>query len=591
MLSFVPVVGVFVFLAALLVVVIFLVKTLKKSNEYVKEGHPDSVAPATTATTVTNVLLNKRTFPLLVLVAVLLAGLGTSLFLVRNQQEVRTRAVCDPRECFYDSDCGSGGSCNFGCCESGGGGFYCGDGSCNGSENNGNCSEDCAAPPPETCAPRCGTWPNCEDCSPPPSEPCSSFDCDSPGFSCSQDGGACTGTKPNCSCTYPQVVCGDGQCQPSESNSNCPADCPVDPPPLCEHDCTNFCGGRLNACGEVCNNPCPTPIGSCPVAPGPEGTACGYPPAGCKNGDDLCTSGVCASMYGSPAVCRGNTNVQGCSIAGTDEASCWAHGNCMWSATGCVPRVGNVSTGDCTLTCGAGSGGVSVSGSGSGCGTVSINWFASKCNSGTGLCGGASTNTTSSLPFSGSISGSGCDYQAEVFATSGGRASCSAVDSGSNCVTTTTPTPPPTPPGPVCNGSCTGTGQGNCQSGQECIAGVCRNPQCAESTACVCSSNNAACNSVIADKSLSTIVIGDTVTFTGYGWVSSATDTMDLINFIVTRDGVEVINTDAAAVRAPEKDIAGEYYYKANYSYTVSSAGNYQVKVRSHWVQGNVWKD
>src|SRR3989344_6452861 len=219
--------------------------------------------------------------------------------LASERQEVRTRAACDPRECFVSSDCSSGASCQLGCCV-GGGGFYCGDGSCNGSENNGNCPEDCAPPPPpEGCyVSQCqgsscvqGIWSsncsggNCSsdsDCSappphpPPPSEPCSSFDCDSPGFSCSQDGGACLGAKPNCSCTYPQVVCGDGQCQPSESNSNCPADCPVNPPPPCNHDCTNFCGERLNACGEVCNNPCPpnpptgtscTP-GECGVSPG-----------------------------------------------------------------------------------------------------------------------------------------------------------------------------------------------------------------------------------------------------------------------------------------------------------------------------------
>jgi hypothetical protein len=96
---------------------------------------------------------------------------------------------------------------------------------------------------------------------------------------------------------------------------------------------------------------------------------------------------------------------------------------------------------------------------------------------------------------------------------------------------------------------------------------------------------------VVADKALSALKPGDTVTFTGYGWVSAAADTIDLINFVITRNGVEVVDTNVAAVRAPEKDIANEYFYKANYSYVVPSAGSYQVTVRAHWVQGNVWKD
>ncbi|MDO8515148.1 MAG: hypothetical protein Q7S14_01485, partial [bacterium] len=209
-------------------------------------------------------------------------------------------------------------------------------------------------------------------------------------------------------------------------------------------------------------------------------------------------------------------------------------------------RVGDVTAGNCTLTCTANETGVHVTGT-SGCGSVSINWFASRCNSGTGLCSGASANA-SGIPFNGGMSGSGCDYQAEVFA-SGGGASCSDVGSGSNC--NPTPTPTPTPP----------------------------------------TQKDAACAQVVADKTLSTLKLNDVVTFTGYGWVDKTADSIDQINFIISKDGVEVSNTNVAAVRAASRDVAGQYYYSAVKAYTISSVGSYSVKIRAHWVGGNIWRD
>lgn len=102
---------------------------------------------------------------------------------------------------------------------------------------------------------------------------------------------------------------------------------------------------------------------------------------------------------------------------------------------------------------------------------------------------------------------------------------------------------------------------------------------------------SATCQMVSADKDLTAIKIDDTVTFTGYGVTSAETEVVDKINFIISRDGTEVSNTEVAAARDATKDSAfSGKAWKAGQTYKVTTAGTYAVRIRAHW-KDHDWKE
>jgi hypothetical protein len=142
----------------------------------------------------------------------------------------------------------------------------CGNGTCDSTENCGNCPKDCGFC--KTCGD--GTCDNGESC-----------------VGCPQDCGAC----PSCGngfcdatedCTIcPQdcgkcAACGDGTCQTNESCNNCPDDCgkcvgcgdglcgSTETCISCPHDCgvCSFCGNNKCETYETCSN-CPQDCGQC----------------------------------------------------------------------------------------------------------------------------------------------------------------------------------------------------------------------------------------------------------------------------------------------------------------------------------------
>lgn len=94
----------------------------------------------------------------------------------------------------------------------------------------------------------------------------------------------------------------------------------------------------------------------------------------------------------------------------------------------------------------------------------------------------------------------------------------------------------------------------------------------------------AACQLVSADKNLATTKINDVITFTGRGVTSSDTEIIDKINFIISKDSVEVSNTEEAAAKDGTS-------WKAIKAFTVTTPGSYRVRIRVHWKNQNVWKE
>ncbi|MBI4099867.1 hypothetical protein HY440_02565 [Candidatus Microgenomates bacterium] len=103
----------------------------------------------------------------------------------------------------------------------------------------------------------------------------------------------------------------------------------------------------------------------------------------------------------------------------------------------------------------------------------------------------------------------------------------------------------------------------------------------------------AACQRVSSDPSdLSKTKVNDTITFTGYGVTSVETEIIDKINFIVLRDNVQLVSSESAAVRDSTKDteFAGKAW-KATYVFKVPDFGTYDVRIRVHWKNQDVWKE
>ncbi len=168
-------------------------------------------------------------------------------------------------------------------------------------------------------------------------------------------------------------------------------------------------------------------------------------PAGCScQTDDQCASGVCSFAH-----C-----VSGC--GGFGEAECWTHANCHFANGACqngaAPSPGS---GSCEIVCTANRSGVSVSAKAgidpNACkdAVVTASWFSKVCPVNTGVCGGPSTTSTSTLPFTENISGSACgSWQSDIAAGTNKGGSCRAADSGVEPCSTNPPTPTSTPPPP-----------------------------------------------------------------------------------------------------------------------------------------------
>lgn len=99
----------------------------------------------------------------------------------------------------------------------------------------------------------------------------------------------------------------------------------------------------------------------------------------------------------------------------------------------------------------------------------------------------------------------------------------------------------------------------------------------------------AACQMVLADKDLTKINIGDTVKFTGFGSVSSATEKIDKIEFVLLKDGSPVSDATASAQRAPDRDSGTNQFYVATQSAKIDAAGSYSMKIKVHWQSADQW--
>jgi len=182
---------------------------------------------------------------------------------------------------------------------------FCGDGSCNGSEDCCTCQTDCGS-----C---CGNG---------------SCDCGETHSSCQQDcpatcgDGSCNGSEDCCTCqTDCGSCCGNGFCDCGETHNSCSQDCPA------------ICGdGSCNGSEDCCT--CPTDCGLC-----------------CGNGACDCGETHSACPQDCPATCGdGSCNgSEDCCTCQTDCGSCCGNGSCDCGETyETCPQ-------DCSATCGDGS--------------------------------------------------------------------------------------------------------------------------------------------------------------------------------------------------------------------------------------------
>ncbi|MBI3887834.1 hypothetical protein HY310_02090 [Candidatus Microgenomates bacterium] len=143
--------------------------------------------------------------------------------------------------------------------------------------------------------------------------------------------------------------------------------------------------------------------------------------------------------------------------------------------------------------------------------------------------------------------------------------------------------------GPGCALACNETCDAShaCPSNLTCdtTSGKCRNPACLAQTSCSCVVPVAACQKVAANKELTKIKVGDTVTFTGFGTLTNPAtgDSIDKIEFTILKDGVTAVTQEVNTTL----DSAG--MWKAVFDYNIISAGTYTVKIRVHWLSKNVW--
>ncbi|MHC5091204.1 MAG: CE1 family esterase, partial [Planctomycetota bacterium] len=143
----------------------------------------------------------------------------------------------------------------------GGGGSYCGDGTCDPGEDQCNCSDDCGTPPATETVCDDGIDDDCDGYT-----DCDDIDCDS---------------DPACQSSY----CGDGTCDPGEDPCNCSDDCGT--PPATETNCTDGidedCDGQADCDDADCDG---DPACDCL----PNGSSCSSDSECCSN---KCRGGKC----------------------------------------------------------------------------------------------------------------------------------------------------------------------------------------------------------------------------------------------------------------------------------------------------------
>lgn len=103
-----------------------------------------------------------------------------------------------------------------------------------------------------------------------------------------------------------------------------------------------------------------------------------------------------------------------------------------------------------------------------------------------------------------------------------------------------------------------------------------------------------ACQMVSASSAvdLSKAKPGDTVTFTGWGSLTSdvpADDSIDKINFIVSRDGKEDFNKTVDTTLDTVKTTSTLKYWQGKTDYTIPSAASYTVVIKVHWKNKDKW--
>ena len=134
---------------------------------------------------------------------------------------------------------------------SGGGGSYCGDGTCDAGEDPSNCPADCGGGGACNNNGVCETGEDCTNCA----NDCIGVTGGNPNNRYCCGDGTCEGaeTSSNCGidCGGGGAVCGDGTCEGSENSNNCPDDC--GPPAQCNDDGTCDPGEDCTGCPGDCD--------------------------------------------------------------------------------------------------------------------------------------------------------------------------------------------------------------------------------------------------------------------------------------------------------------------------------------------------
>lgn len=99
----------------------------------------------------------------------------------------------------------------------------------------------------------------------------------------------------------------------------------------------------------------------------------------------------------------------------------------------------------------------------------------------------------------------------------------------------------------------------------------------------------AACQRVITDKNLSSIKVGDTVKFTGFGSITNPAtgDSIDKIKFILIKDGAVVSSTDVNTTLDSMSETTKTW--AATQSATISDGGSYSMQIQTHRASDNSW--
>lgn len=97
----------------------------------------------------------------------------------------------------------------------------------------------------------------------------------------------------------------------------------------------------------------------------------------------------------------------------------------------------------------------------------------------------------------------------------------------------------------------------------------------------------ASCQRVTADKDLASVKLNDTVTFSGFGATSSATDKIDLIKFIISTPSGQISSDDVPAT------FDGSLW-KAIKQLVIKFNDSYTVRIQAHWLKADgtsEWKE